>query len=452
VYGIVFLLIALHCLGRTGASFSRIQEEKEKEAAMPCNRQCSTDESFWRILDATMKKLVLQLLFSHTVSAFYTSRQVCRPIITTQVRKNQNGESCCSLAYSFRDPDEDSSAYWEESKKKSTSLRSSSSSANGGSSDSSETNDNIGGAAVLLDENEIDIVGSGTLGDIMSGPAAPKTKQAPNSSQSSSPSSTSDINNKKVIDGLVTKEGGELNTRFNCNFSPMERIALTSNGNLQRIFSSYYDAPVHVHIDFCSRRAEDETTAAAAAVAVLPTDGTRRKTSVMDYYTSNTYNNFDIIDKNNKYSPKEDMGTDKNCSSNSSAIWDRIVHIHIHGQTICRATSIISVKDPTCIRLIENGTMGIGQLFRYLDRLPTFSLVDAGRTTTAAAAAGKDFNDNSSGTNDVSFFEGGIWRTYELKCDEMTCLIHEEFHKDAWNISPEGTSNGGTVSPFKPLI
>ena len=112
--------------------------------------------------------------------------------------------------------------------------------------------------------------------------------------------------------------------------------------------------------------------------------------------------------------------------------------------------------------------MGIGQLFRYLDRLPTFSLVDAGRTTTVVAAEGKEAsklmeaaagtscNDSSSssGTNDVSFFEGGIWRTYELKsCDEMSCLIHEEFHKD-WHISPEGTSSGGTgtISPFKPLI
>ncbi len=323
-----------------------------------------------------MKKLVPQMLFLPAVSAFYSSRQACRQI-TTLARKNNNGESCCcSLAYSFRDPEEESSAYWDESKKKSTSMRSSSNSANG-SSGSSETNDNIGSAAVLLDENEIDIVGSGTLGDIMSGPTAPDTKQTLNSTPLSSPSSSTNINNKKVIDGLVTKEGGELNTRFNCNFSPMERIALTSNGNLQRIFSSYYDAPVHVHIDFCSRRTEDETTAAATAAAVLPTDG-RRNTSVMDYYSSNSYNNFDIIDKNNKgtkYSPKEDMGNDNNCSS--SAIWDRIVHIHIHGQTICRATSIISVKDPTCIRLIENGTMGIGPLFRYSDRLPTFTLVDA---------------------------------------------------------------------------
>ena len=29
-------------------------------------------------------------------------------------------------------------------------------------------------------------------------------------------------------------------------------------------------------------------------------------------------------------------------------------------------------------------------------------------------------------------FDGGMWRIYELQCEEMTCLIHEEFHNDAW--------------------
>ena len=30
--------------------------------------------------------------------------------------------------------------------------------------------------------------------------------------------------------------------------------------------------------------------------------------------------------------------------------------------------------------------------------------------------------------------EGGMWRTYKLQCEEMTCLIHEEFHEDAWEL------------------
>ena len=51
--------------------------------------------------------------------------------------------------------------------------------------------------------------------------------------------------------GLVTKTGGTLCSQFKSkipNLSPLDRIALTANGNLQRIFSSYYDAPVHVFV------------------------------------------------------------------------------------------------------------------------------------------------------------------------------------------------------------
>lgn len=32
------------------------------------------------------------------------------------------------------------------------------------------------------------------------------------------------------------------------SFSPIERIILTANGNLQRIMSAYYGAPVYVHV------------------------------------------------------------------------------------------------------------------------------------------------------------------------------------------------------------
>jgi len=92
-----------------------------------------------------------------------------------------------------------------------------------------------------------DIVGPGTLGDIMAGSAA-------SDSAGCQRNANINLNQVAVIDGLVTKEGGELNSKFGCAFSPMERIALTANGNLQRIFSSYYDAPVHVHVHSCTRR------------------------------------------------------------------------------------------------------------------------------------------------------------------------------------------------------
>jgi len=207
---------------------------------------------------------------------------------------------------------------------------------------------------------EVDFTGAGTLGDIMS-------KQSAES-------------------GLVTTDGGLLHKKFGIE-SPLDRMALTgrhcvhvsdaalcrlassashshlahpfisylptyiANGNLQRLFSSYYDAPVHVVVDTC-----DQTT---------------EKT------------------------------------------WNRIVHLTVHGQTFCTAKSRITVHDKECCILVESGTVGLGQLFRHLDKLPSFSLLEAGYCEL-----------------------GGLWRVYELDCAELTCHIEETFLPEMWSIEP----------------
>jgi hypothetical protein len=56
--------------------------------------------------------------------------------------------------------------------------------------------------------------------------------------------------------------------------------------------------------------------------------------------------------------------------------------------------------------------VGLGQLFRYLDRLPTFELSDAG------------LKEN-----------GALWRVYELNCKEISCRIREDFDPRAWNLN-----------------
>lgn len=129
-----------------------------------------------------------------------------------------------------------------------------------------------------LDEEEFDTVGAGTLGDIMAGT---QNNADTNPSQSA------------ITDGLVTKEGGELNAKFGCKFSPMERITLTANGNLQRIFSSYYDSPIHVHVDSCTRR-----------------DGKQSSVNVI----SNELDKFSYRIESN------------------GAVWDRVVHLHVYEQ------------------------------------------------------------------------------------------------------------------------
>ena len=248
---------------------------------------------------------------------------------------------------------------------------------------------------IINDNNidEADVVGAGTLGDIMAGSGS-------KDDITNCPSPTT------VIDGLVTKEGGELNARFDCDFTPMERIALTANGNLQRIFSSYYDAPVHVHVDSCTRRKKNNNF----------NSNEKKGDGMIPQNQRMGFNHSSIDFDPTIHRPEMLMSGD--------AIWDRVVHIQVHDQTICKATSIISVQCSECIQLIEDGSVGLGQMFRYLNKLPTFSLLDAGRS---------ELMDNSS-NNDVNEFHGGLWRTYELQCEELTCLIHEEFHKDSWNI------------------
>lgn len=90
----------------------------------------------------------------------------------------------------------------------------------------------------------------GTLGDIMS----------------SAPSSLGDEEGEEPVfsslpaslfhhSGLVTSSSRNetLAAKFGITH-PLDRMALTANGNLQRLFSSYYDAPVFVHVDYCQAR------------------------------------------------------------------------------------------------------------------------------------------------------------------------------------------------------
>lgn len=185
----------------------------------------------------------------------------------------------------------------------------------------------VKGETGMEEETLEDYKGAGTLGDIMS------------SQQTSN-----------VFSGLVTTDGGLLQHQFGVHF-PMDRMALTANGNLQRLFSSYYDSPVHVVVDACQQT--------------------------------------------------------------SPQTWDRVVHLMVHDTTFCTATSLITVNDQACRELVESRRVGLGQLFRHLDKLPNFSLQQAGYSG-----------------------EGGLWRVYELTCSELTCHIREEFLPGMWNIQP----------------
>lgn len=133
-------------------------------------------------------------------------------------------------------------------------------------------------------------------------------------------------------DGLVTSETYSLENTYGIA-NPLDRMAITANGNLQRLFSSYYDTPVVVEVVYCKRQ-EPPTPAEEGSTA---TDG------------------------------------------GVAAVWDRRVLLKIFGnRTFCTADSIIEVHDREVEGLVESGKVGIGQIFRHFNILPEFSLSAAG--------------------------------------------------------------------------
>jgi hypothetical protein len=163
-------------------------------------------------------------------------------------------------------------------------------------------------------------------------------------------SPTSDDADLLLRDGLVTSENYSLAQIYGIHH-PLDRMAVTANGNLQRLFSSYYDAPVRVLVDYSRQSSRSE--------------------------------------------------------------WDRRVHLTVFNQTFCTADSRVQVHNKESQELVQSGKVGLGQLFRYLDILPEFSLQAAGPTP-----------------------EGGFWRNYTLDCSLVTCSIHEVFCPGAWNLNP----------------
>ena len=158
--------------------------------------------------------------------------------------------------------------------------------------------------------------------------------------------------------------GTQTNVTVNGNYSPLERIVITANGNLQRILSAYYGAPVTVVI--------------------------------------------------------------KKCDKVSKGLYDREVDLVVNDEVVCTALGQITLYDNVCIEAVESKSIGVGQLFRYMGVLPVFSLIAVGRSTMddedvelrPSRFKGVAAN-NAAATS--------LWREYELKCPQIKCRFTEVF-------------------------
>jgi hypothetical protein len=141
----------------------------------------------------------------------------------------------------------------------------------------------------------------GTLGDIMS-----RGKNGLLATSPTTPFAPSESMDKR--DGLITTATpeGTLASRFGIH-NPLDRMALTANGNLQRLVSSFYDAPVEVLVDYCELQDSKEW-------------GSARPTPLSPLY---------LVDNG-----RQSKGSSSSSSSSShhAKTWDRVVHLMVHNQ------------------------------------------------------------------------------------------------------------------------
>jgi hypothetical protein len=236
-----------------------------------------------------------------------------------------------------------------------------------------------------------------TLGDIMSDGVG---LQMTSTVHSSSGTTNTSIDSFSSSSSSLAEQYGIIH--------PLDRMALTANGNLQRLVSSYYDAPVSVVVDSCVLRVVTTSGATGTTTSSMPASAT---------------------------------------AISKTSIWDRTVHLTVFGgQTFCTAVSVITVHDPLCQQLVQSGQVGLGQLFRYLDLLPEFTLRGAGTSAGAVENNTVEARSTSAGKGG-----GGFWRDYTLSCAELTCDIHEEFLPGLWDMHPHDNNehqNGPDSSAF----
>ncbi|KAF9944654.1 hypothetical protein BGZ70_004454, partial [Mortierella alpina] len=147
-------------------------------------------------------------------------------------------------------------------------------------------------------------------------------------------------------------------------FTGFERILLTANGNLQRLISAYFNKTVTVNI---------------------------------------------IENKEVPLAQDEDPAV--------FARFQREVNLLCNDKVFCNAKSQVVIKDQKVYDLVVKNGVGIGQIFRYLDRLPSFDLHGLGRTKNT------------------------FWREYSLRIPGVDCRLLEVFPStlfdDHWIEKPE---------------
>ncbi|KAI8847336.1 hypothetical protein BC829DRAFT_477322 [Chytridium lagenaria] len=244
-----------------------------------------------------------------------------------------------------------------------------------------------------------------------------------------------------VANGLPKHFGDIMSSRETAitlpnEFSPLERILLTANGNVQRILSAYYNSPVSVSIKYNTLRPTipDTSYPITASTSLIPhhqdSQSLRLALPTLKVHqqlealasgggeTNGTTLGEGRRVKRARHQENGDNGIEDEADDDEEevlAVFDRVVELIILDKPVCTAWSVVTLSSPEFLRLVVEAQVGIGQLFRFLNVLPEFQLHAVGRDALT----------------------GVFWRTYTLSCKGIRCDLREEFARDTFSLVTE---------------
>ncbi|KAF8216463.1 hypothetical protein K438DRAFT_1703382 [Mycena galopus ATCC 62051] len=189
----------------------------------------------------------------------------------------------------------------------------------------------------------------------------------------------------------------------------LERIALSAQGDLQRILSAFFARPISLALTY----SHTFTKRPDGALDPLSLPNSAALASV---------------------------------TPESQIVQNRQVHLQCSGKIVCTATSTVKISSARCAHLFLEEKYGIGQLFSKVGATPSFELLGVG----------------IGGQHDIKAAEKGLgggphdqlWRRYKLSIPEIECEILEVFasremflHGASWL---DGKLPLDTLSPSRP--
>jgi len=167
----------------------------------------------------------------------------------------------------------------------------------------------------------------------------------------------------------------------------LERIALSAQGDLQRVLSAFFARPIVIGLVYSHTVCQSSSKSAAEPI-INPTPS--------------------II---------------ASASPSSPIVQTRQVHLQCAGKIVCTATSTVRITSPECANLFLLEKFAIGQMFRRLEKIPAFELLAVGLgpvddnddKAPGAFSTGKDNKSNQ------------LWRKYTLTIPNFECEILEVF-------------------------